>query len=128
MMPEEKNLLLHLLVHRGKWSRNVEARNANGEPVTYDDETAVAWDITGALCHLFGWKRACVLFRQLERHLVGDRKSVKWPTPDPSIDAMRVLQDFNDKADTTFDLLRRRLENMPVWNGGSRADEVELGK
>jgi hypothetical protein len=127
MMPEEKKLLLELLIHRGKWSRDVEARDADGEPVNFDDESAVSWDITGALCHLFGWKRACVLFGQLERHFVGKHKALRWPAPDPSIDAMRVLQDFNDDAKTTFEFLRRRLEEIPVWSGGSRAEEVELG-
>ena len=58
MMPDGKALLLALLDHAGKWSRNAEALDASGNGVVYDDDAAVAWDITGALRRLFGWQRA----------------------------------------------------------------------
>lgn len=128
MMPEERMQLLALFEHPGKWCRNAEARDANGIGVAYDDDAAVAWDVTGALCQLFGWQRACVLFGQLERHIVGKRKTVGWPIPDSSINAMVVLQEFNDRDDTTFDLLRERIEAMPVWNSGSRATGADAGE
>ena len=127
MMPDEKTQLLALLEHHGKWCRDAEAHDANGAPVTYDDDAAVAWDITGALCRLFGWQRACVLFGQMERHIVGKRRTVGWPMGDTGIDAMKALQDFNDRADTTFDILRERIEAMPVWNSGNRADGSAVG-
>ena len=123
MMPEEKQKLLALFEHRNNWCREVEARDGDGEPVTYDDDAAAAWDITGALCHLFGWRRACVLFGQLERQLVGKRTTIDWPPRDEHIEAMKALQDFNDRTETTFDVLHAQLEAMPVWSGGSRADE-----
>lgn len=126
MMPEEKTQLLALLEHDGKWSQNAEARDANGDPVTYDDEAAVAWDITGAICRLFGWQRASVLFGQIDRHIFGKHKNVGWPVPDPGLAAMKALQDFNDRADTTFDTLRTRIEAMPVWNSGNRSDEPTM--
>lgn len=31
--------------------------------------------------------------------------------------AMAVLQDLNGRVDTTFALLRGRIETMPVWQG-----------
>lgn len=127
MMPDEKTQLLALLEHAGKWCRDAEAHDANGNGVVYDDDTAVAWDITGALCRLFGWQRACVLFGQLERHILGKRRTVGWPMRDTGIDAMKALQDFNDRADTTFDMLRERIEAMPVWNSGNRADGSAVG-
>lgn len=127
MMPDEKAMLLALLEHQGKWCRDAEARDAKGDAVRYDDDAAVAWDITGAVCRLFGWRRACVLFVQLEKHVVGKRKPVGVPPTDQSIDAMKSLQDFNDGADTTFDLLYERLKAMPVWSGGSRADGAPMG-
>ncbi|MBU0640054.1 MAG: hypothetical protein KKB50_14400 [Planctomycetes bacterium] len=127
MMPTEKTQLLALLEHADKWCRDAEAHDANGDQVTYDDDTAVAWDITGALCRLFGWQRACVLFEQMERHIVGRRKAAGWPIPDSSIAAMKALQDFNDRADTTFAEVRERIEAMPIWNSGNRADGAAMG-
>ena len=123
MMTDEKAQLLALLAHRGTWCRDAEARDTSGNAVTYDDDAAVAWDITGAICRLFGWQRACVLFGQVERHLVGKRRSVGWPPRDTGIEAMIALQDFNDRTDTTFDRLQERLEAMPVWSSGSRASK-----
>jgi len=124
MMPDEKSKLLALLEHEGKWCRGAEAHDAAGEPVRYDDCAAVAWDITGALCRLFGWQRACVLFPQIERHIIGGPKRMKWPMPDPSIDAMRELQDFNDRADVTFDELCARINELPVWSGRNIVDDA----
>ena len=122
MISDEKAQLLALLEHADKWCREAEARDANGHAVCFDDDAAVAWDITGALCRLFGWHRACVLFGQLERHIVGKRRIVGWPVRDIAIDAMKALQDFNDRTETTFEMLRERIEAMPIWNSGSRAD------
>lgn len=126
MMPEEKTQLLALFECDTTWCRDVEARNANGDPVTYNADDAVAWDITGALCRLFGWQRACVLFGQFERHFIGKPISVRWPMTNESIDAMRALQDFNDRDDTTFELLHDRLEAMPVWKSKHRANGAAL--
>jgi hypothetical protein len=127
MMPDEKTRLLALLEHPGKWCCDAEAQDANGDPVRFDDETAVAWDITGALCRLFGWERAQVLFSQVERHIVGERRVAGWPSCDKGIDAMKALQDFNDHVDTTFDMLRERIEAMPVWNSGNRTNGSVMG-
>jgi hypothetical protein len=124
MMPDEKTQLLALLEHHGKWCRGAEAHDADGDPVTYDDDAAVAWDITGALCRLFGWQRACVLFEQMERSIGGKRRTTGWPLRDTGIEAMKALQ---DRADTTFDVLRERIEAMPVWNSGNRADGAAMG-
>ncbi len=120
MMPEEKAQLLALLEHEERWCRDVEAVNAAGVGVAFDDREAVAWDLTGALCRLFGWQRACVLFGQLERHLVGKRKLTGWPVRDTPIDAMAALQAFNDDPGITFAALRERLGSMPVWSGSGR--------
>ena len=73
MMPDEKAQLLALLEDERRWCRDAEARDADGNSVSFHDATAVAWDITGALCRLFGWRRACELFRQLDRHIHGKR-------------------------------------------------------
>lgn len=120
MMPDEKTQLLALLEHHGKWCRDAEALDASGNGVVYDDDAAVAWDLTGALCRLFGWERACVLFGQLDRHIHGKRIMLGWPERDTEMDAMAALQEFNDRTDTTFALLRERIETMPVWQGSSR--------
>ena len=120
MMPEEKEQLLALLDHQRRWCRDAEAHDANSDAVRYDDDAAVAWDVTGALCRLFGWRRACVLFGQLERHINGKRVVIGWPAGDAEMDAMGALQDFNDRADMTFDMMRERIETMPVWQGNAR--------
>jgi hypothetical protein len=120
MMPDEKEQLLALLDHAGKWCRNAEALDADANDVVYDDEAAVAWDITGALCRLFGWQRACVLFGQLDRHIHGKRMRFGWPRCDEEMNAMAAFQEFNDRCETTFGLLRERIETMPVWQGNSR--------
>jgi hypothetical protein len=123
MMTDEKAQLLALPEHRGTWCRDAEARDASGNAVTYDDAMAVAWDITGAICRLFGWQRASVLFGQVKRHLMDKRRSVGWPPRDTGMEAVITLQDFNDRADTTFDRLQERLEAMPVWSSGSRTSK-----
>jgi len=120
MMPEEKDQLLALLDHEDRWCREAEAQDADGEGVRFDDEAAVAWDITGALCRLFGWPRACVLFGQFDRHIHGRRTAWSWPPRDLELDAMAALQEFNDRAETTFEVMREQIGTMPVWHGGLR--------
>jgi hypothetical protein len=115
LLPREKELLLAFLGHENRWCRRAEALDANGDAVQYDAETAVSWDVTGAMCHLFGWSRACALFAQLDRHLHGKRQSRSWPFRDVEMDAMTALQDFNDRPETTFNILREMLETAPVW-------------
>ena len=117
MMQDEKNKLLSLVDSERRWCRDVEARDADGNPVRYDDASAVAWDITGALCHLFGWRRACELFVQLDRHVNGKRRPEHRLMGNASIKSMAALQDFNDSASTTFDELRELIETMQVWRG-----------
>lgn len=115
MMPDEKDRLLALFMAPAKWCRRAEARNAEGEPVTYDDGSAVAWDVTGALCMLFGWPRACALFEQVDRCVHGKAVKRRWPPTDSEMDAMVALQEFNDAAGTTFEILRAELESIPAW-------------
>ena len=120
MMPEEKQQLLALFDDERKWCRGAEAHDADSDAVRYDAAGAVAWDMTGALCRLFGWRRACVLFEQLDRHINGRRLTVGRPAGDAEMDAMGALQDFNDQVDMTFDRVRERIETMPVWHGKPR--------
>ena len=123
MMPTEKEQLLALLEHEHRWCRDAEAHDANGDAVRYDDDAAVAWDITGALCRLFGWRRACELFGQLDRHVTGKRVAARWQARDAEIDSMAALQDFNDRGDTTFAIVRGQIETMPVWRGDPHSIE-----
>lgn len=127
MMPDEKAQLLTFLEHESRWCRDAEAHDAKGDAVRYDDAAAVAWDVTGALCRLFGWRRACVLFGQLDRHIHGKRVTIGWPARDSEMDAMAALQDFNDRVGTTFEMMRERIESMPVWHGNARrmGDDVK---
>ena len=120
MVPEEKEQLLALLDHERRWCRDAEAHDANGDAVQYDDDAAVAWDVTGALCRLFGWRRACVLFGQLDRHISGKRVAIGGHARYAEMHAMGALQDFNDQAHMTFDKVRERIETMPVWHGNAR--------
>ncbi len=113
MIQEEKDHLLSLFANEASWCQEVEARDEQGDPVRYDDDAAVSWDLIGGLCHLFGWSRACKLFVQLVRHITGP--SLRWSSPDRAMAAMRVLQDFNDRRETTYETILTTLRDMPVW-------------
>lgn len=119
MMTDEKDQLMALLEDPKKWCRNAEAVDVNGNAVHYDDPAAVAWDVTGALCRLFGWPRACVLFGQFHRRIHGKPAKSGWPPRDTEMDAMAALQDFNDSDDTNIESLRARIESIPVWRATS---------
>jgi hypothetical protein len=112
MMQDEKDKLLTLFENESKWCQHVEARDKRGNPVHYSDESAVAWDMVGGLCILFGWERACELFVQVERRITGVKQG--HGLRDPQMAAMASLQDFNDKRGTTYDLVMTRLREMPV--------------
>lgn len=120
MMPDERERLLALLHDEDRWCQGAEARDHHGDPVRYDDVTAVAWDITGALCFLFGWRRACVLFRQLDRHIFGQQRH-GWFEQSPELASMAALQDYNDDDKTTYEMVISRLRTVPVWHGSPRS-------
>ena len=124
MMPEEKERLLAFLDHERRGCRNAEAHDANGDAVQYDDNVARAWHLTGALCRLFGWQRACVLFGQLDRHINGKRLAPGRAVDDAELCAMGALQDLNDRVGVTFDVVRERIETIPVWHGNARRNEA----
>ncbi|MCC6359903.1 MAG: hypothetical protein IT450_14255 [Phycisphaerales bacterium] len=125
MMADEKQLLLNFFNTASTWCQHVEARDLGANPVHCDDDAAAAWDITGAMYRLFGSRRAGALFAQLDRHIHGKRHVKAWPVRSPELDAMVALQAFNDASDTTFEVLRLRLETAPVWSGGKRSIESE---
>ena len=119
MMPQEKDRLLALFSREQRWCQNAEARDGDGNPVVFDDADAAAWDITGGMCLLFGWKRACELFRQLDRHISGEKRD-QWFNRKPEIDSLAALQDFNDNDATTYQTVVTQLQTMPVWRGTRR--------
>lgn len=119
MLAAEKTQLLAFFDRAASWCQNAEARDGNGVAVQYDDPAAVAWDLTGALCRLFGWRRTGVLFAQLERHITGKKAPYRYDS-DPVISSMLVLQRHNDDPDVVFDTIREELESMPVWTGAAR--------
>jgi hypothetical protein len=118
MLLGEKERLLALFDDKRRWCQHAEARDDHGDAVRYDDGTAVAWDLTGALCLLFGWRRACELFPQLDRHISG-KKKVFALRKNPDIDSMAALQQYNDLHETTYERIVGRLRTMPVWRGKS---------
>lgn len=126
MMPEEKQRLLELLDHKSRWCQHVEAQDAQGNPVHCDDESAACWDVTGAVFRLFGWGRAAALYTQLDRHIHGKRRAIRWPPQSVELSAMVALQAFNDRADTTFEIVRSRLETAPVWTAEKRGNGAAL--
>lgn len=127
MMPEEKTQLLALFDSESKWCQGSEALDVDGEPVRYNDESAVAWDLVGGMCHLFGWHRARTLFAQLIRHIVG-RQRPQFDR-DEQIAAMSALFDFNDAIDTTYAKIVATLQGVPVWHGRpSLVDADPMGK
>ncbi len=113
MMAEEKKRLVAWFADRGRWCREAEARDSTGNPVRFDDPDAVAWDLTGALCRLFGWTRASILFGQLDRHISGKKRLERY-NRNREIESMVALQDYNDREDTTLEAMLRQLGTMPV--------------
>jgi hypothetical protein len=124
MMQDEKDRILTLLQGESTWCQHAEARDGRGHPVHYDDPTAGAWDLTGALCVLFSWTRALALFSQLERQLVGHKRVTRHPfglrNSDPEICSMVAIQEYNDQTDMTFELVRAGLEALAVYLPESR--------
>jgi hypothetical protein len=122
-MLHEKQQLLSLFDSEAKWCQGSEALDPQGNPVRYNDGAAVAWDLVGGMCHLFGWSRARELFGQLNRHIAGRQRPS--PNRDDEIVAMAALFDFNDRGNTTFQRIVTVLEGMPVWHGRSNTRNAE---
>jgi hypothetical protein len=115
LLAEEKARLLALFGERDRWCQDSEAGSEMGQPVHYDDPCAVAWDITGGMCLLFGLQRALELFPQFDRHVHQVKRSRWWVT-DSGIASMAALQDSNDDTSTTFEMMTGWVTNMPVRN------------
>lgn len=131
MTQNEKDRLLSMFLPAVRWCKEMEACDGSGQSVHFDDPAAVAWDLTGGLCFLFGWERAGILFPQLERHILDDRRSAR--AGNASIASMVALQEFNDRPETTHQRLLECIRTMPVWAHGplgspSASDEKECPK
>lgn len=96
-----------------RWCQSAEARRADGQAVTYCDPEAAAWDLTGAVCRLFGWRRACELFIQIDQRLHPPTGAGAGGDP---IAAMICLQSWNDDPQTSHPDLVAVLERLPVSN------------
>ena len=116
MMQEEKDKLIEFFGDKRRWCKGLDAKDEQGESVHYDDEQAVAWDLVGGVCHLFGWPRALKLFEALSRH-VAHQRHLDSAFRGQSMAAMSSLLDFNDEKSTTHELIMTRLSDLPVWRG-----------
>jgi len=123
MLPIEKHNLLSLFADKQRWCQEAEARDEAGEAVRYDDPSAVAWDITGGICLLFGWRRALELFSQLDRHLHNVKRDHCWGA-NPAIASMVAIQNHNDESGTTYEMIIEWLETMPVWDSHRRIQQL----
>jgi hypothetical protein len=112
MMQYEKDKLLALFEDENRWCQCFEARDRSGKPVRYNDKAATAWDVVGGMCFLFGWERACKLFAQAGRQITGVKRVAG--LRDHEMAAMASLLDFNDRHDTTYDLVIAKLRDMRV--------------
>ena len=128
MLPDEKEQLLALFDSDRRWCQDAEARDVYGRPVKFHDPLATSWDITGAMCHLFGWTRACTLFGQLERHINGNRRLLRGWSRDAAIESMVTLQTYNDRPETEFEVIFTLFETMPVRTGVSRSLQERVVK
>jgi len=122
MTSEEKHVLLALLSDPHHWCQSAEARRADGEAVNYSDPEASAWDLTGAACHRFGWRRACELFIQIERRL-HPRARAGLAGADAAITAMIALQSWNDDPQTSHPELLAALAHVPVSNRPGNSEQ-----
>jgi len=126
MSPEEKDQLVALLLDAQHWCQGAEARNADGQAVAYSDADATAWDLTGAACHVFGWRRARELFVQIDRHL-HSHGTAGADQSQSEITAMVALQTWNDDAQTTHVDLMSRLQSLPVRAGAGSGPSLPAG-
>jgi hypothetical protein len=122
MTSQEKSRLLALLLDPQRWCQSAEARRADGQAVAYSDPAATAWDLTGALCQLFGWRRAGVLFIQIERRL-HPRGRAGLVGEEAAIAAMIGLQSWNDDPQTSHPELLAVLGRLPVSDSADDGDE-----
>jgi len=113
MSPDEKEQLVALLLDAQRWCQGAEARDAAGHDVAYSDADATAWDVTGAACHLFGVRRACELFVEIDCHL-HDRARPGVNKSQAEIAAMVAVQTWNDDTATTHGELLAQLQTLPV--------------
>ena len=116
MTQNEKDKLLTLFERQSQWCQHVEAQDERGRPVHYRDKKAVAWDVVGGMCFLFGWERACALFKEVEGHVSGRQRCRAARASEMA--AMASLKDFNDKRDTTHNLIMAGLRKVPVHRRG----------
>lgn len=122
MTSQERDRLLSLLLDGRRWCQSAEARRADGQAVNYSDPDATAWDLSGAVCHLFGWRRARELFVQIDRqvHVEDGAGPV---AGDAAIAAMVGLQRWNDDPGTSHPDLLDLLERLPVISQLSHGEQ-----
>ncbi len=96
-----------------RWCQAAEARDERGEPVAFSDHTAVAWDLPGALCRLFGWSRAAELFPALACHVPRLHPHERGGGAG-AIDALVALQNWNDDPRTTHADIAALIRILPV--------------
>ncbi len=122
MTEQEKDRLLALFGEEAHWCQQSEARDSASNPVGYDDTSAVAWDLVGGLCHLFGWQRASELFGDVHRHV--SNKPESSADEDEDMTAMSALFDFNDAEDMTYERVLGMLQGLRVGAGGAAVAEA----
>ncbi len=113
MSSSEQDRLAGLLDDAQRWSQGAEARDDQGEPVAFSDHTAVAWDLSGALCRLFGWPRAAELFPEVARHVPGQDEHERGGGAG-AIDALVALQNWNDDPQTAHADVLALVRRVPV--------------
>ncbi len=123
MTPDEKAQVLALFDEAHRWCQDSEARDGAGNPVTYNDENAVSWDLVGGICHLFGWKRGSQLAGQIHRHITKGVAARFAPCSEAA--SITALLDFNDDAAMSFDQFVSTLRAVPVWRGGAQVPEAD---
>lgn len=114
MKLEEKRTLLRIFSNEQSWCKHAEARDRRGNPVKYDDASAVSWDLVGGMCHAFGWKRASQLFAEMWNFDNAPSRRY-WTRQDKAYMAMAKMMDFNDHAETSFLNIVARIKDIKPW-------------
>lgn len=121
MTSQEEVQLLALLLDERHWCQSAEARRADRQPVAYSDPETIAWDLTGAVCHWFGWRRACELFIQIDRRPHARAGAAR--VGNAATTAMVSLQSWNDDPRMSHPELLAVLERLPVSNPADNGEE-----
>ena len=97
------NTVLELLSDPTRWIQGNYARNAKGNKVNYDSDTATCWCLSGSIAYIYGIGHEYTTNKRALEKAIDVREADKLPKK------VTVVQ-FNDNENTTHDDIIHVLE------------------